>query len=972
MDDSRWHFELTRPLCLAALALVPLLVVYWRRTLVRLPTAQQRLSLAVRMVLVVLVVAALAGPKLLRPTGREMIVAAVDRSPGISADTEPIVRPFLEAARGTTPLEPIEWARPATDLAGAISAARAAIPADRVGKIVLFSDGNATEGYALSAARAAGVPVFTVPLPGPEQEVYVSAVTAPEQVRQDEPFYLDVSVWSNHEDDGTVRLARGDELIEARRQHVAAGENRVRFPVVVAAGPAAMFTARLDGFKDTLAENNQGSCIVMVGPRPRVLLVEGQPLVGRNLAQALQAEKVEVEVRPAAELPAAAEGLGRYDLVILANVPAESLPAAQMAALRSYVRDAGGGLIAVGGERSFTAGGYRGTALEDVLPVVSEPRKEKPRPVLAMALVLDISGSMGEGPVGRRSIDLAKQALQRAVETLAPGDQVGVLVFEDNCRWIAPLGPATDRQKIIAQIGTIQAMGETSMYPPLERAYLALRETFADLKHIIVMTDGVSNPGDFDALAKKIAAAGITMSTVGVGGEPARPLLEGMANKARGRAYFCDDAAAVPKIFEMETISASRIGITEEAFRPQVVRAAQALEGLDFAAAPNLLGYVETQAKPGSRVVLGSRTGEPILAGWHYGLGSSAVFTSDITSHWAATWLGWPGFGRFWGQLARQTMRREEPKPTVLRVEPAAGTLRVTLDAVDRQGKFINGAQAELSLLDPQRKTRKLELAQVAPGRYAATAPAAAAGPYFLETTLRCQGQIIDHQRRGVVVPFPDELRIRPTNTELLKTIAQASGAQYDPKPADVLAPSGKTVQYSQWLWPHLLIAAMILLLIDLALKRVAWRPPDGADCRVGRAQRAPPSPVSTADRQGPAGGAAGGSMLLLLAAVLASTDGATAADLRSELRWHAVAPAAAVDAIPPAAAAGPSLEDLAAAAASKPPATLVAKPPTGAKPPMVVEGEGIPWAYRQIVRRYFELLPAPTPGPSPTSRPAK
>ncbi len=287
MGDSRWHFELTRPLCLAALAVLPLLVVYWRRTLVRLPKPQQRLSLAVRIVLVVLVVAALAGPKLLRPTGREMIVVAVDHSPGIAADTAPIVRPFLEAAGGTAPLAPIEWARPATGLAGAITAARAAIPADRVGKIVLFSDGNAVEGYGyeLAAAYAASVPVFTVPLPGPEHEVYVSAVTAPDEVRQDEPFYVDVSVWSSHEDDGVVRLSRGGEPIEARRQHVVKGENRVRFAVVVAAGPAAMFTARLEGFKDTLAENNQGSCIVLVGPRPRVLLVEGQPGVARNLAR---------------------------------------------------------------------------------------------------------------------------------------------------------------------------------------------------------------------------------------------------------------------------------------------------------------------------------------------------------------------------------------------------------------------------------------------------------------------------------------------------------------------------------------------------------------------------------------------------------------------------------------------------------------------------------------------------------------
>ena len=195
------------------------------------------------------------------------------------------------------------------------------------------------------------------------------------------------------------------------------------------------------------------------------------------------------------------------------------------------------------------------------------------------------------------------------------------------------------------------------------------------MKHIIVTTDGLGEPGDFDGLARKMAAEGITMSTVGVGSEPAQPFLQSLADKAKGRAYFCPDAEKVPRIFETETGVVAKIGITEEPFFPQVVHATEVLRGLDMSQAPTLLGYVETQAKPESQVVLASKTGEPILALGHYGGGTTAAFISDIHDRWAGPWLNWPGFGRFWVQLVRQTIRHELPQSFAApgRARPTAG-----------------------------------------------------------------------------------------------------------------------------------------------------------------------------------------------------------------------------------------------------------------------------------------------------------
>ncbi|MGD0900110.1 MAG: VWA domain-containing protein [Thermoguttaceae bacterium] len=822
------QFCLARPLWLASLAVLPVMLFYWRWTLVRFSLRRQIASLVIRTVLLVLVALALSGPKLIvtGPNAPEFLVIVPDCGPAVPPGSslgqvgQSYAAAAKEAGLEMPPLLIIHLNSPekiARDdlLARELAVARASIPAERVGRILMLSDGCGDPLATTRAAEAAGVPISTVPLPPPTPEVYVAAVAAPQQVRRGEPFYLDATVQSDHEDNGTLRVLRGSEVIHTQKIHLAAGENRFRFPLVVAEGPAALLTVRIDDCKDTIPENNTAGCVVMVGPPPRVLLVESQPVLAAHLAKALRGENVEVEVRPPEEMPSSLEDMRRYELVILSNVPAPSLGTPRMEVLRTYVRQFGGGLIAVGGQQSFTVGEYHGTPLEDLLPVISAVKRPKPKPRLAMVLVLDVSGSM-EG----RSISLAKEAVGRAVDMLTPRDQVGVLAFEDESRWIAPLSPVTDKQKILGQINLLAAGGGTTMYPAIERAFLALREAHADTKHILVVTDGISNPGDFDALAKQVAAAGITMSTVGVGDEPARPLLRSIAARAGGHAYFCDDAASLPKIFAIETTMAAKIGITEEPFFPKVIHAAPAIGGLDFAHVPTLLGYVETQARPESLVVLAARTGEPILALWRYGLGTTAAFTSDIQSRWAAAWLGWDGFGQFWVQLVRQTMRKDPMRNTQFRAEYSGGRIRVTWDAVDPDGKFVNGAEAAVSVLDPKGSRREVRLDQVAPGRYAASLEATDIGPYYLEGKLRYEGRAIDTQRLGLVVPYPDELRVRPVNVELLRAIAQRTGGRYDPTPAEAMAPSGRTVPRTFRLWPWILGAVLLGLVLDVAVKR--------------------------------------------------------------------------------------------------------------------------------------------------------
>lgn len=632
-----------------------------------------------------------------------------------------------------------------------------------------------------------------------DPEVSVWEVRADRQVRQGEPLFLDVFIDSSRDSQGDVELLCDSRSIGRQPVKIDGGRTRVRFAATVNDARMARFTARLSGFQDALAENNEGGCAVFPDARPRALLVEGEPGLGQRLGESLRAGQIAVETQSPAEMPQTAEEVGHFALVVLANVPAAAVAQQAMEALQGYVRKGGGGLIVVGGERAFTPGAYRNTTLERILPVECkyEAKSRPSRPAVAMVVVLDRSISMKGSPM-----ELAKEATRRTIQLLEPRDQAGLIVFDDGSQWVFPLRPCTDKAGMLRAIDTVQAVGRTNMYPAMEKAFLALDEAFAQRKHMILLTDGISEPGPFESLCARIAGAGITVSTVGVGREVARPLLEQIARLGKGHAYFCDDAGALPAIFALETAAAARLGIVERPFVPRVVRADPvfALPGsLRF---PSLLGYAGTTARAGGRVVLESELGDPLLAWWRYGKGLCVAFTSDVESRWAAAWVGWRGFDCLWSQLARQAMRRREAGPCALRVEARHGRIAAILDAVDGRGRFVNGALGIVRLLDPQGASRQAALEQVAPGRYAASLPATGRGMHFLEATLTQDEEPVFAERRGVFVAAAEECPTRQSHEK--------------PVQASVDSPIVRV-------WPWLLMAAVVVFVIDVGLRRMVW-----------------------------------------------------------------------------------------------------------------------------------------------------
>ena len=846
--------ELTRPTwLLAAVVVLPLLFFGFRRSLVDFPRAQRAMSLVVRSLVAVLLLLALAGLTLRRSTDELFVVFALDESLSVGDEGHRVAQSFL---RQTIPqaggnevrvlsfavdpgelIDAAEYlelldrsaAEPAnsqattddprsrgSDLSAAIVTALASAPPDRVARVVLLSDGNETSGDVLRTAAGGEVAIDVVPLPvRSDPEVQVSSVRVPAQVAQGEPFYVEVAIDSNHDDEVTIEVYRGSFKVVEESKTIEAGENVFRFRQTIDRDRLAEYSVRIRGAKqDTLLDNNAADGLVYAAGKPRVLLIESNPDLARNLTWALEEEDVLVDLRPARGIPENLSDLQNYEMLVLSNVPATDLTSRQMDVVRSYVRDLGGGFVMLGGDQSFGLGGYYKTPLEEILPVRSDFEKEKEKPSLAMVLIIDKSGSMGG-----QKIELAKEAAKSAVELLGAKDQIGVLAFEGNFTWVSEVRPKSGA--VIDRIATIEAGGGTSLAPAMDEALAALRSATAKLKHVIILSDGMSSPGDFEGIAASMAASQITCSTVGIGEGAHQQLLENIAQIGKGRYYFTNDPFNIPQIFAKETVTASKGAINEEPFLPQILRPTPVLDGIDLETAPFLLGYVVTRPKGTAEVILSSETGDPLLAWWRYGLGMSVAFTSDAKGRWAAEWLTWPGFGKFWAQIVRHAMRTSESKGFVTTVERRGKHVSLTLDAATPDGRFLNDVESTLTLIDPRLGDRRLTLAQVAPGRYAAEFDVTDPGAYHLELSQSQQGQTLYRQSRGLVVGYPDELRLRPTNESLLRRVAATTGGRYAVEPGDVFAPPERTAVRREPLWPYLVMAALALWVLDVALRRI-------------------------------------------------------------------------------------------------------------------------------------------------------
>ncbi|MEZ4658604.1 MAG: glutamine amidotransferase, partial [Caldilineaceae bacterium] len=465
----------------------------------------------------------------------------------------------------------------------------------------------------------------------------------------------------------------------------------------------------------------------MVHGPPNVLLVQGEARNGAQLADALRASQMQVTAVAPDQLPANLDALAGYDGVILANVGADQLPPGSMATLQVYVRDLGRGLLMTGGENAFGAGGYLRTPLEETLPVEMDVRSKEKTPNLALALVVDKSGSMGachcDDPnnaiqqqarrtSGQPKVDIAKEAVLRSAQALGAQDELGVVAFDAGAHWTVEMSQLVDMVQLERELGGIRADGQTNMQAGVQAAFAGLQNAQAQRKHVILLTDGWGREGQLTTLVRQMRDRGITLSVVAAGGGSA-PYLAALAQVGGGRYYPAVDIMQVPDIFLKETVSAVGRYIVEEPFYPLQAASSPVTRGMQAGLLPVLWGYNGATAKSTARMVLATPQGDPLLATWQYGLGRAAAWTSDVEGRWAKEWVAWDGFAAFAAQLVGWTLPTPQLDGIAARATVEEGDAVIHVSALDDAGRPRNDLSIAAGLIGPDLAAQELTLKQV-------------------------------------------------------------------------------------------------------------------------------------------------------------------------------------------------------------------------------------------------------------------
>jgi uncharacterized membrane protein/Mg-chelatase subunit ChlD len=872
---------------LVLLALLPLLVVFSFRSLAGLGPLRRWIAIGMRCLVVGCMVLALAGAHWTQTTDALSVVFVVDRSRSVPRPKQIETFQFLQnaaedmriakdrlgvvafdgkAAVEQLPMnelaikqisEPIDADQ--TNLAAAMRMGLALFTDEAARRLVVLSDGNENVGAALEEADqygAAGVPVDVLPIRYRHgEEVVFERLSAPPTAKAEETINLQMVLRSQSERPvgGKLLLYHNEHLVDLDPSTPGAGyavvldpgPNRLTIPVPLRAAGAHRFRARFepdDYGDDTIPGNNEGRAFTIVSGQGRILILssageedtEGNWESAQLLAAALERERLVCEVEVVGENPLDQVRLLEYSAVILSNLSADKLTPEERQGLAVYVRDLGGGLIMVGGDESFGAGGWMDTPIEDVMPVSFDVKSKRQIPKGALVLILHAC----EIPQGNY---WGERVAVAAVKTLSSRDLVGVISYRWNSAerqyWDYPLGPVGNKTRVIQHIKKMQMGDLPDLDPPLRSAVDALaKRADAAAKHIIVTSDFDCSAPRGDVI-KKMKQYGITCSTVALGSPPHTNLraAKKLADDSGGTAYSTTNYTKLPQIFIKESRIVRRSLINENPFTPRLVSALPTtVAGLAGEPIPQLGGYVVTTAKPLAQVPLVRQVEEgadPVLAHWQVGLGKTVAFTSGMWSRWGTQWAGWPKFSKFWAQIVRWVSRQPAAAAFDVTTSTQGGKGRIRIDALDKSAAAINFMNIEGTLVKPNHDSTPLQLTQTGPGVYEGEFDARAAGSYVASFSYRMgrgQDAIAGSLQTGLSVAFSPEYRQLQTNDTLLSELAERTGGRsltaaeaqsaFD---TASLAPA----EARRPIWEYLVRWMLLLFLIDVAVRRIAINP---------------------------------------------------------------------------------------------------------------------------------------------------
>src|ERR1043165_4880365 len=351
-----------------------------------------------------------------------------------------------------------------------------------------MTDGNENVGDAMGAVLAArqqlGVTVDVLPMGVSRvNDVSVQRVQMPAKLKKGQAFDVKIFVQADQAQNATVRLYRNEQFLGEQKVELSAGKNLFTFPQTLSEPGFYSYDVAVDAPGDPLPQNNRATGFATVRGEPRLLIVSADPEQDKELGAALQTSRLEVSLVSLNRIPGTLAEMQSYDAIFISNIAAGDLGADRQKLLESAVRDFGVGLVCVGGDQTYAAGGYRGTPLEATLPVNMEVDSKKVLPSGAVALVM-------HGMEFMNGNQIARDCALGVLEALGPQDEMGVVLWDGVEHWLFPLTRVGDKTALGKKIAGMNQGDLPTFEGVMGMAQSGLKKSTANLKHMIVFSDG--------------------------------------------------------------------------------------------------------------------------------------------------------------------------------------------------------------------------------------------------------------------------------------------------------------------------------------------------------------------------------------------------------------------------------------------------------------------------------------------------
>ncbi len=821
---------------LALLLLLPLfgyfIWTYWR--------ARQRLKnshlivLSIRMVAICCLVFALATPYILLPIKEEQVLYLVDRSASMKG-TEEEMASFIEASLQSKKDEQLAGIysyssalqtetilsnslkevpkfttmkdTDQTNIEQSLQLATGIVNPKKATRLVLLTDANETQGDALAFAtklKGSNISVDVVPFSqAVANDVSLKSFVTPQVAYVGEQQQLVTEVNATAAGQGELLLYENDALIHREAVALAEGSNVFTYKHTATAEGLVKYEALVQVDQDAIFENNKLTSVTMVQSEPHLLIVNGYDTAS-PIAAALGTKSISYDVVDASSLPNELSSYLQYNAIIFDNVPGHLVGEAKMGVIEQAVKNFGVGFTMVGGENSFGLGGYFKTPIETLLPVEMEIKGKEQLPSLGLVIVLDRSGSMHG-----TKLELAKEAAARSVEMLRDEDTLGFIAFDDRPWEIIETGPLGNKEEAVDTILSVTPGGGTEIYNSLAKAYENLADQKLQRKHIILLTDGQSQPGNYEDLIGTGKDNGVTLSTVAIGQDADGNLLQSLSEMGSGRFYDVIDEQMIPSILSRETAMISRTYIEDNPFYPTIYNAS-GWNALFANGVPQMNAYIGTTAKQGASVIAESEKEDPVIAQWQYGLGKTFAFTSDSTGKWTGDWARWQDWGTFWQTMISQMLPSYNDVAYDVRLDTDGSFVITdpTNEAAFLDIVAVNEAGEELEMqLETLSASQVRAIVQAEPG--------------LIFFRIADEEQAI--YQAGLSVPYSAEYELRPVNEKLVEELTKQTGGNVLEEPQEVFRDFTQQGAERQNIATWLLLAGMLLFFIDITIRRFGW-----------------------------------------------------------------------------------------------------------------------------------------------------